>query len=66
MNWVKNACTKKVKLCNSDSRFITTIISLWGKDEDIITKESGRKKKKKKDYKDLGIKMNRKHVSAWP
>ena len=24
------------------------------------------KKKKKKDYKDLGIKMNRKHVSAWP
>lgn len=64
MNWVKNACTNMVKLCNSESRFITTIISLWGKDEDIITKKSGMKKKK--DYKNLGIKMNRKHVSAWP
>ena len=64
MNWVKNACTNMVKLCNSESRFITTIISLWGKDEDIITRKSGMKKKK--DYKNLGIKMNRKHVSAWP
>jgi len=64
MNWVKNACTNMVKLCNSESRFITTIISLWGKDEDIITKKSGIKKKK--DYKNLGIKMNRKHISAWP
>lgn len=48
MNWVKNACTKMVKLCNSNGRFMSTIISSWGKDEDIITKKRVEGKKKKK------------------
>lgn len=46
MNWVKNSCTKMLKLCNSNGRFMSTIISSWGKDEDIITKKRVEGKKK--------------------